>query len=118
VVYKLPRTFEYVDEPLRDDAGKVRRSALRAARLPRTTIVSSDGLTGQTVELLQALIRNACVNDGTADVGPRDPQLRAAAASSWAAPASTCRPSGPPPGRTSLVARIEGTDPRRAVAVR
>ena len=31
--YKLPRTFEFVDEPLRDDAGKVRRSALRAQRL-------------------------------------------------------------------------------------
>src|SRR5207248_1730770 len=31
--YKLPRSFERVDEPLRDDAGKVRRSALRAARL-------------------------------------------------------------------------------------
>ncbi len=28
VVYKLPRSVEYVDEPLRDDAGKVRRSAL------------------------------------------------------------------------------------------
>jgi bile acid-coenzyme A ligase len=35
VVYKLPRTFEYVSEPLRDDSGKVRRSALRAARLPQ-----------------------------------------------------------------------------------
>lgn len=33
VVYKLPRTFEFVSEPLRDDAGKVRRSALRAERL-------------------------------------------------------------------------------------
>ena len=32
--YKLPRTFERVEGPLRDDAGKVRRSALRAARLP------------------------------------------------------------------------------------
>ena len=31
--YKLPRTVEVVDEPLRDDAGKVRRSALRAERL-------------------------------------------------------------------------------------
>ena len=31
--YKLPRTFEFVTEPLRDDAGKIRRSALRAARL-------------------------------------------------------------------------------------
>ena len=34
VVYKIPRTFEYVPDALRDDAGKVRRSALRAARLP------------------------------------------------------------------------------------
>jgi bile acid-coenzyme A ligase len=34
VTYKVPRTFEIVDEPLRDDAGKMRRSALRAARLP------------------------------------------------------------------------------------
>jgi len=32
--YKLPRTVEFVDTPLRDDAGKVRRSTLRAARLP------------------------------------------------------------------------------------
>jgi bile acid-coenzyme A ligase len=31
-VYKLPRTIEFVDTPLRDDAGKVRRSALRDAR--------------------------------------------------------------------------------------
>lgn len=37
VVYKLPRTFEYVDEPLRDDAGKVRRTALRQERLERRT---------------------------------------------------------------------------------
>ena len=34
VVYKLPRTFEFVNFPLRDDAGKVRRAALRAERLP------------------------------------------------------------------------------------
>ncbi|MEO5723887.1 MAG: AMP-binding protein [Ilumatobacteraceae bacterium] len=33
VVYKLPRTFEFVDFALRDDAGKVRRSALRQQRL-------------------------------------------------------------------------------------
>ena len=31
--YKLPRSIEVVTEPLRDDAGKVRRSALRAERL-------------------------------------------------------------------------------------
>ena len=33
VTYKRPRSFEFVDEPVRDDAGKVRRSALREARL-------------------------------------------------------------------------------------
>ena len=33
VSYKVPRSFELVDEPLRDDAGKLRRSALREARL-------------------------------------------------------------------------------------
>jgi bile acid-coenzyme A ligase len=31
--YKLPRTVEFVRDPLRDDAGKVRRSGLRAARV-------------------------------------------------------------------------------------
>src|SRR5262245_51426122 len=33
--YKLPRTFERTVEPLRDDAGKVRRSALRTSRVGR-----------------------------------------------------------------------------------
>ena len=35
VRYKVPRTLEFVSEPLRDDAGKVRRKALRAERLTR-----------------------------------------------------------------------------------
>jgi bile acid-coenzyme A ligase len=35
VPYKIPRSFEVVEQPLRDDAGKVRRSALREARLPQ-----------------------------------------------------------------------------------
>ncbi|HEU4371832.1 MAG TPA: AMP-binding protein [Methylomirabilota bacterium] len=34
VRYKRPRTYEFVAEPLRGDDGKVRRSALRAQRLP------------------------------------------------------------------------------------
>jgi bile acid-coenzyme A ligase len=34
VTYKIPRSFEYVVEALRDEAGKVRRSALRQQRLP------------------------------------------------------------------------------------
>ncbi len=33
VAYKMPRSFEFVNEPLRDDAGKVRRAALRAERV-------------------------------------------------------------------------------------
>lgn len=33
VRYKIPRSFEYVDEPLRSDAGKVRRSQLRSERV-------------------------------------------------------------------------------------
>ncbi|MDZ4777278.1 MAG: AMP-binding protein [Alphaproteobacteria bacterium] len=33
VRYKVPRSFEYVSEPLRDDAGKVRRKDLRTARV-------------------------------------------------------------------------------------
>lgn len=35
VAYKVPRTYEFVDSPLRDDAGKVRRSALREERIAR-----------------------------------------------------------------------------------
>lgn len=31
--YKVPRSVEYTDQPLRDDAGKVRRAALRADRI-------------------------------------------------------------------------------------
>ena len=33
--YKTPRSYEFVDFPLRDDAGKVRRSQLRADRIAR-----------------------------------------------------------------------------------
>jgi bile acid-coenzyme A ligase len=35
--FKIPRSFEFVATPLRDDAGKVRRGALRAERVPRQT---------------------------------------------------------------------------------
>jgi bile acid-coenzyme A ligase len=33
VRYKVPRSFEVTDQPLRDEAGKVRRGGLRAERL-------------------------------------------------------------------------------------
>ncbi len=35
VRYKIPRSFEFVDEPLRDDAGKARRTAVRDAAVER-----------------------------------------------------------------------------------
>lgn len=35
VRYKVPRTLEFVSEPLRDDAGKVRRKSLRKERLAK-----------------------------------------------------------------------------------
>jgi bile acid-coenzyme A ligase len=34
---KIPRSFEFVDTPLRDEAGKLRRSALRDARIGMTS---------------------------------------------------------------------------------
>ncbi|MEH6663204.1 MAG: acid--CoA ligase, partial [Brevundimonas sp.] len=37
--FKLPKSIEFTDEPLRDEAGKVRRAALRQARLDRTATV-------------------------------------------------------------------------------
>ena len=36
VNYKRPRTFELVEENVRDDAGKVRRTALRDARIKKS----------------------------------------------------------------------------------
>ena len=33
VLYKIPRTMEFVTEPVRDDAGKVRRRALQDERV-------------------------------------------------------------------------------------
>ena len=36
VRYKIPKTIEFSDEPLRDDAGKLRRKALREERLEKS----------------------------------------------------------------------------------
>jgi bile acid-coenzyme A ligase len=35
--YKVPRSVEYTDQPMRDEAGKLRRSALRAERISEPT---------------------------------------------------------------------------------
>jgi len=40
VRYKVPRTIEFTTDPLRDDAGKVRRSALRDERIGRVPAVT------------------------------------------------------------------------------
>lgn len=69
-----------------------------------------ENLTGQTVELLQTLIRNACVNDGTAASGQE--VRNADALQAFLEPTGiSMRRYEPTPGRVSLVARIEGSDP-------
>ena len=67
-------------------------------------------LTGASTELLQALIRSECVNDGTPDNGGevRNSDLLAAYLAGPGVEMSTYESR---PGRTSLVARMEGTDP-------
>ena len=66
--------------------------------------------TAETVELLQALIRNECVNDGTPESGQevRNADLLATYLEGTGLDLQCYEPT---PGRTSLVARIEGSDP-------
>ena len=66
--------------------------------------------TGATVELLQGLIRNACVNDGTATSGQevRSVDMLEAFLEGSGLDLERFEPA---PGRVSLVARIEGSDP-------
>jgi acetylornithine deacetylase/succinyl-diaminopimelate desuccinylase-like protein len=72
----------------------------------------NDALTGQTVELLQQLIRNRCVNDGTVESGQevRTTDVLRTYLEGSGLDVEVYEPDGAP-GRTSLVARIEGTDP-------
>jgi acetylornithine deacetylase/succinyl-diaminopimelate desuccinylase-like protein len=72
----------------------------------------NDALTAQTVELLQQLIRNQCVNDGSVGSGQevRTSDVLRAYLGGSGLDLEVYEPDGAP-GRTSLVARIEGTDP-------
>ena len=72
----------------------------------------NDALTAQTVELLQQLIRNQCVNDGSVASGQevRTTDVLRAYLEGSGLDLEVYEPDGAP-GRTSLVARIEGTDP-------
>jgi acetylornithine deacetylase/succinyl-diaminopimelate desuccinylase-like protein len=69
-----------------------------------------DALTGQTVELLQTLIRNRCVNDGTVESGG---EVRNADVLQQVieGPGVQVERFEAAPGRVSVVGRIEGTDP-------
>ncbi len=69
-----------------------------------------DVLTNESVELLQALIRNQCVNDGTIDSGfeERSARLLRDELESTGVDMQMYEPT---PGRTSLIARWPGTDP-------
>ena len=66
-------------------------------------------MTSATVELLQTMIRNACVNDGTAESGHevRNAETLEAYLGSTGLDVERYEAG---PGRVSLVARIEGTD--------
>jgi acetylornithine deacetylase/succinyl-diaminopimelate desuccinylase-like protein len=66
--------------------------------------------TQETTELLSALIRNACVNDGTPDSGEetRNSDLLRTYLEGDGVELQAFTPR---PGRDSMVARIEGTDP-------
>ncbi len=70
----------------------------------------TDDLTGQTVELLQAMIRNACVNEGTVESGQevRNAELLADFLSGSGIDFEVFEAA---PGRASLVARLGGSDP-------
>jgi acetylornithine deacetylase/succinyl-diaminopimelate desuccinylase-like protein len=72
----------------------------------------NDALTGQTVELLQQLIRNQCVNDGSVESGQevRTSDVLRTYLEGSGLDVEVYEPDGAP-GRRSLVARIEGTDP-------
>ena len=73
-------------------------------------MASPDEFTGPTTELLQALIRNACVNDGTPDSGEetRNADLLASYLEGAGLEVERFTPRA---GRDSVVARIEGSDP-------
>jgi acetylornithine deacetylase/succinyl-diaminopimelate desuccinylase-like protein len=73
-------------------------------------MATPDEFSGPTTELLQSLIRNACVNDGTPDSGneSRNSDLLVTYLEGAGLEVERFTPRD---GRDSMVARIEGTDP-------
>lgn len=78
-------------------------------------MTATDQPTGEVVELLSAMIRNRCVNDGTPEQGHerRNAELLADHLSEQCGRAAVFELTAPEdaPHRASLVARLEGTDP-------
>ncbi len=72
-------------------------------------MTSADALTHEATDLLRHLIRNGCVNDGRADSGQerRSVDVLTAYLEGTDLDFETYEPS---PGRTSLVAKLQGTD--------
>ena len=68
-------------------------------------------VTAEVTDLIQRLIRNACVNDGTAESGT---EIRSVdlLESYLRVPGAELKRYEPVPGRASLVLRIEGRDPQ------
>ena len=72
--------------------------------------MADDVLTAQTIELLQTLIRNACVNDGSPDSGFESRSADVLQTFLEGSGLDVARYEARP-GRASVVARIEGSDP-------
>jgi len=70
----------------------------------------SDANTGLTVELLQTLIRNECVNEGTEESG-QEVRNSDVLKTYLEGPGVEIETFESAPGRVSIVARIKGTDP-------
>jgi len=70
-----------------------------------------DQLTAEPTELLRTMIRNGCVNDDTIGSGQEIRNV-AALEDYFAGSGLTCQRFEAAPGRASLVARIEGRDPK------
>ncbi len=71
---------------------------------------TADTVAAESTELLRILIRNACVNDGRPESGGEVASVDVLEAYLGTAGLDVQR-FEPQPGRTSLVARIEGSDP-------
>src|SRR3974390_2714361 len=72
--------------------------------------IRADDPTAEVTDLLQQMIRNACVNDGTIASGGEGRSVDLLDDYLGAAGFDVER-FEPQPGRSSLVARIEGSDP-------